>query len=138
MQENIFELILKTVEYEESTEAFINRDECIFVISVASRMTQLHPNTLRKYEKEGVISPNRSEGKQRMYSYSDLNRLKIAKMLNERFGLGVHGIRIVLDCIVTIQQISEVLNDDSKVKINSDQKQKLNDFIEKFYSSILN
>ena len=67
----------------------------VYVISVAAQLADMHPQTLRNYEREGLISPERSGGGNRMYSENDLARLAAIGELTER-GLNIAGIRLVL------------------------------------------
>lgn len=68
----------------------------VFVISVASKLADVHPQTLRNYEREGLISPDRTAGGNRMYSEDDLALLAVIGELTER-GLNIAGIRLVLE-----------------------------------------
>lgn len=68
----------------------------VFVISVAAQLAQVHPQTLRNYEREGLIDPGRSAGGNRMYSEDDLARLAEIGALTEE-GLNIAGIRKVLE-----------------------------------------
>jgi predicted site-specific integrase-resolvase len=61
----------------------VRESEPLFVISVASRLLQLHPQTLRKYEREGFVAPSRTQGNLRLYSRDDIDRLRQVKMLVE-------------------------------------------------------
>jgi MerR family transcriptional regulator/heat shock protein HspR len=68
----------------------------VFVISVAAQLADMHPQTLRNYEREGLLSPERSAGGNRMYSENDLARLATISDLAAR-GLNISGIRLVLE-----------------------------------------
>lgn len=72
-------------------------NEPLFVISVAARLVQMHPQTLRKYEREGLIAPSRTQGNLRLYSDRDIERLRQVKYLVEDLGLNLAGVQIVLD-----------------------------------------
>jgi MerR family transcriptional regulator/heat shock protein HspR len=65
-------------------------------ISVASRLLGLHVNTLRKYERHGLISPSRSSGNQRLFSAEDLTRLRQIKHLVEDRGVNLAGVGVAL------------------------------------------
>lgn len=68
----------------------------VFAISVAAELTGLHPQTLRIYEREGLVTPARSEGGTRRYSRDDIERLNlIAAMMAD--GMNLVGVRRVLD-----------------------------------------
>jgi len=71
-------------------------DRAVFVISVAAELAGMHPQTLRIYERSGLIDPYRTPGGTRRYSHEDLVRLRAIQELSER-GLNHEGIRLVLD-----------------------------------------
>jgi MerR family transcriptional regulator/heat shock protein HspR len=71
--------------------------EPLFVISVAARLVEMHPQTLRKYEREGLIAPSRTSGNLRLYSDEDIERLRQVKYLVEQRGLNLDGVQIVLE-----------------------------------------
>lgn len=72
-------------------------NEPLFVISVAARLVEMHPQTLRKYEKEGLIEPSRTSGNLRLYSDRDIERLRQVKYLVEQRGLNLAGVQLVLE-----------------------------------------
>jgi len=72
-------------------------NEPLFVISVAARLLKMHPQTLRKYEREGLIAPSRTQGNLRLYSDSDIEQLRQVKYLVEDRGLNLAGVQLVLD-----------------------------------------
>ena len=71
--------------------------EPVFVISVAARLLEMHPQTLRKYEREGLIAPSRTTGNLRLYSDRDIERLRQVKYLVEERGLNLAGVQLALD-----------------------------------------
>ena len=71
--------------------------EPLFVISVAARLVEMHPQTLRKYEREGLIAPSRTHGNLRLYSDRDIERLRQVKYLVEDRGLNLAGVQMALD-----------------------------------------
>lgn len=72
------------------------RQTAVFVISVAAEMAGMHPQTLRIYERKGLIEPYRTPGGTRRYSESDIERLTLIQELTNR-GLNLEGVRQVLD-----------------------------------------
>jgi MerR family transcriptional regulator/heat shock protein HspR len=68
-----------------------------FVISVAAEMAELHPQTLRAYERDGLLSPYRTPGGTRRYSMRDVERLRLIRRLTQDEGLNLAGVRLVLD-----------------------------------------
>ena len=71
--------------------------EPLFVISVAARLVEMHPQTLRKYEREGLIAPSRTSGNLRLYSDRDIERLRQVKYLVEQRGLNLAGVQLALE-----------------------------------------
>ena len=71
--------------------------EPLFVISVAARLLEMHPQTLRKYEREGLIAPSRTTGNLRLYSDRDIERLRQVKYLVEQRGLNLAGVQLALE-----------------------------------------
>jgi MerR family transcriptional regulator, heat shock protein HspR len=69
----------------------------VFVISVAAEMSELHPQTLRAYERDGLLSPFRTPGGTRRYSLRDVERLRLIRRLTQEEGLNLAGVRLVLD-----------------------------------------
>jgi MerR family transcriptional regulator/heat shock protein HspR len=71
--------------------------EPVFIISVAARLLEMHPQTLRKYEREGLIAPSRTSGNLRLYSDEDLDRLRQVKHLVGERGLNLAGVQLALE-----------------------------------------
>lgn len=72
------------------------RDAAVYVISVAAQLTGLHPQTLRTYERLGLITPGRTGGGGRRYSSQDIDRLReIAELTSS--GIGIEGVRRILE-----------------------------------------
>ncbi len=72
-------------------------DEPIYVISVAARLVDMHPQTLRYYERAGLLKPSRSSGKIRFYSKREIERLRrIARLINE-LGVNLAGVEIIIN-----------------------------------------
>ncbi|MBY5161203.1 heat shock protein transcriptional repressor HspR [Salsipaludibacter albus] len=72
-------------------------DEPVFVISVAAELADMHPQTLRSYEREGLIEPARTAGNTRRYAQRDIDRLRFIRHLTQDEGLNLAGVRVVLD-----------------------------------------
>lgn len=70
--------------------------EAVFVISVAARLSGMHPQTLRIYERRGLVSPYRTEGGTRRYSQEDIDRLLLISELTSA-GLNLEGVRMVME-----------------------------------------
>ncbi len=85
--------------------------EPLFVISVAARLVEMHPQTLRKYEREGLIAPSRTSGNLRLYSDQDIERLRQVKYLVEHRGLNLAGVQLALELTLQVQDLrTRILN----------------------------
>ncbi len=85
-------------------------DEPIYVISVAARLVEMHPQTLRYYERAGLLKPTRSTGKIRLYSQREIERLqKIARLTNE-LGVNLAGVEIIIDLTERLEKLQEAMN----------------------------
>src|ERR687888_1718292 len=71
-------------------------DTACFVISVAARLLNVHPQTLRYYERAGLISPSRSRGNIRLYSTRDIERAQQIKRLIEDLGVNLAGVEVIM------------------------------------------
>ncbi len=72
-------------------------DEPLYAISVAAELAGCHPQTLRAYEREGLLEPHRSAGNVRRYSERDIERLEEIQRLTQDEGLNLSGVRMVLE-----------------------------------------
>src|SRR5215469_8096792 len=68
-----------------------------YMISAVAEMYNIHPQTLRLYEREGLLLPSRSEGNTRFYTEEDLERLKVILSLTRDLGVNLAGIEIILN-----------------------------------------
>src|SRR3981189_3617634 len=78
--------------------------DALYVISVAARLVEMHPTTLRKYERVGFLEPSRTPGRTRLYSLDDIRRLQQIKRLVEQREMTLAGVQMALD-------LTEVLSD---------------------------
>ena len=70
--------------------------EGVYIISVAARILKMHPQTLRKYERIGLVRPSRTMGMLRLYSEEDVARLRLIKHLVVEMGLNLAGVQLAL------------------------------------------
>src|SRR3984885_2983433 len=68
-----------------------------YMISAVSELYKLHPQTLRLYERVGLLEPSRSDGNTRLYTDSDLERLEVILTLTREMGVNLAGIEIILN-----------------------------------------
>jgi MerR family transcriptional regulator/heat shock protein HspR len=83
----------------------IKDDEPCFTIGVVHQMMGLHPQTLRHYERLGLVRPHRSDGKIRMYSAKDLERIALIKRWIDEFGVNLAGVEVMLKMQERMEQM---------------------------------
>ena len=88
--------------------------EGVYVISVAARILDTHPQTLRKYERLGLVSPSRSMGMLRLYSAEDVLRVKLIKHMVDTLGLNLAGVEFALALLNRVINLKERLSDISR------------------------
>jgi MerR family transcriptional regulator/heat shock protein HspR len=76
-----------------------------YMISVVAEMYEIHPQTLRLYEREGLLKPSRSEGNTRLYTEEDLKRLEFILSLARDLGVNIAGIAIILNMRERMEQM---------------------------------
>ena len=74
-------------------------EQGLYIISVAARLLEMHPQTLRKYERFGLISPSRTVGMLRLYSEEDIAHLRLIKHLVDDLGLNLAGVELALSMV---------------------------------------
>jgi len=79
---------------EEDNE--INKDKPLYVISVSAELVDMHPHTLRLYERKGLIEPRRSAGKTRLYSQRDIEQLREIRRLTQELGVNLAGVEEII------------------------------------------
>lgn len=93
--------------------------EGVYVISVAARILEMHPQTLRKYERLGLINPARTVGMLRLYSQDDIRRIKLIRHLTDNLGLNLNGVVFALTLVENLLGFWErtaPLSDDDPAK----------------------
>jgi len=84
-------------------------EQGLYIISVAARLLQMHPQTLRKYERLGLVSPTRTGGMLRLYSERDIARLRLIKYLVEEVGVNLAGVELLLRLFNRLEQTRQRL-----------------------------
>jgi MerR family transcriptional regulator/heat shock protein HspR len=77
----------------------------LYLISMAARMLGMHPQTLRKYERLGLVQPTRTIGSMRLYSRDELDRLKVIKRLVDDGGINLAGVQRLLSIAEVVTRI---------------------------------
>ena len=74
-----------------------SKSKAAYMISAVAEQYQIHPQTLRLYEREGLLTPSRSEGNTRLYTDEDLERLEVILKLTRELGVNLAGVDIILN-----------------------------------------
>ena len=80
-------------------------EQDVYLISMAARMLGMHPQTLRKYERLGLLKPTRTIGSMRLYSREELERLKVIKRLVDDAGINLAGVQRLLSIADVVTRI---------------------------------
>src|SRR6201981_25044 len=87
-----------------STPYEMSDDLPVYVISVAAQLSGMHPQTLRAYDRLGLVSPGRSQGRGRRYSMRDILALREIQRLSQEEGVNLSGIKLILDLERELEQ----------------------------------
>jgi MerR family transcriptional regulator/heat shock protein HspR len=88
----------------------MTQDDELFFISMAARELGMHPQTLRKYERLGLVQPTRTIGSVRVYSRSEIDRLRLIKHLVDEAGINLAGVQRLLDVAEVVQRMRPLLS----------------------------
>ncbi len=90
-------------------------DDLIF-ISTAARMLGMHPQTLRKYERLGLVQPSRTIGSMRLYSREEIERLRFIKRLVDDMGINLAGVQQLLEIAEVMRRIQPLMREGALVR----------------------
>lgn len=85
-------------------------DEPVYLISIVANILDIHPQTLRQYEREGLIEPSRTQGRIRLYSQRDINKIKMILRLTRNLGVNLAGVDIVLQLKEKMDEMQNEIN----------------------------
>lgn len=88
-------------------------DDDLYLISMAARMLGMHPQTLRKYERLGLVQPSRTIGSMRLYSRDELERLRAIKRLVDDAGINLAGVQRLLSIAEVVQRIRPLTREEA-------------------------
>jgi MerR family transcriptional regulator, heat shock protein HspR len=98
-----------------SQEPILDEDAAVFVISVAAQLAGMHPQTLRQYDRLGLVSPDRTPGRGRRYSSRDVAMLREVQRLSQDDGVNLAGIKRILELETQVdalrRRVAELLAD---------------------------
>lgn len=89
----------------------VDPDAAIFTISVAARLAGMHPQTLRSYDRMGLVIPRRTAGRGRRYSPREVSRLRLVQRLSQEEGINLEGIRRILEMADEIEELRDQVAD---------------------------
>lgn len=87
----------------------VSYDAPVYVISVAAELAGMHPQTLRQYDRLGLVSPGRAPGRGRRYSLRDIARLREVQRLSQDEGVNLAGIKRILELESEVERLTEQL-----------------------------
>jgi len=85
----------------------------LYFISMAARLLDMHPQTLRKYERLGLVRPTRTVGSMRVYTSDELARLRLIKHLVEDAGVNLAGVQRLLSIAEAVQRLRPLVREDN-------------------------
>jgi MerR family transcriptional regulator/heat shock protein HspR len=88
-------------------------DQDLYFISMAARLLGMHPQTLRKYERLGLVQPTRTIGSMRLYSREELERLKLIKRLVGDGGINLAGVQRLLEIAEVVQRLRPLMREEA-------------------------
>lgn len=83
----------------------------LYFISMAAQLLEMHPQTLRKYERLGLVRPTRTVGSMRVYTDDELDRLRLIKHLVEEAGVNLAGVQRLLEIAEAVQRLRPLMKD---------------------------
>jgi MerR family transcriptional regulator/heat shock protein HspR len=86
----------------------------LYFISMAARLLDMHPQTLRKYERLGLVRPTRTVGSMRVYSRDELDRLRLIKHLVDEVGVNLAGVQRLLDIAEAVQRLRPLMQETAR------------------------
>ncbi|MGZ4104312.1 MAG: heat shock protein transcriptional repressor HspR [Actinomycetota bacterium] len=87
-----------------------DRDRALYVISIAAELSGVHPQTLRMYERKGLLRPKRTEGRARRYSERDIEHVRMIQELTQDRGINLAGVEMVMELTRLMDQMEERLD----------------------------
>jgi MerR family transcriptional regulator, heat shock protein HspR len=104
---------------QQASDKQPDKDRPLYVISVAAELVDMHPQTLRLYERKGLIEPSRSAGKTRLYSQRDVEHLREIRRLTQELGVNLAGV----EEIIRLRRRLDTLQDQMEGRVGELQQQ---------------
>lgn len=83
----------------------------VYHISIVAEMVETHPQTLRMYEKMGLVTPQRTRSNVRLYSDADVEQVRRIQYLTQNLGVNLAGVEVIFDLLREVQRLREQLED---------------------------
>src|SRR5437764_14516587 len=96
--------------------------EDLYLISMAARLLGMHPQTLRKYERLGLVQPGRTLGSMRVYTREELDRLRLIKHLVDEVGINLAGVQRLLSVAEAVERMRPLVLAESVARTDSRQR----------------
>jgi MerR family transcriptional regulator/heat shock protein HspR len=96
--------------------------EDFYLISMAARLLGMHPQTLRKYERLGLVQPGRTLGSMRVYTRDELERLRLIKHLVDEVGVNLAGVQRLLSVAEAVERMRPLVHEDGGSRHDSRQR----------------
>ncbi len=80
-------------------------NRAVYIISVAAELAGVHPQTLRIYERKGLLSPKRTSGNTRRYSERDIARLQVIQQLTQGLGINLAGVKMIMELETQLEEL---------------------------------
>ncbi len=101
----------------------------IFLISMAAELLDMHPQTLRKYERLGLVQPHRTLGSMRVYTQDELDRIRLIKTLVDREGINLAGVQRILSIVDVARRMRPLVRAGTRTPVAGDVQRRLEDEI---------
>jgi MerR family transcriptional regulator, heat shock protein HspR len=98
----------QAVDDPRDVGAMGEQERAVYVISVAAELAGVHPQTLRIYERKGLLSPKRTAGNTRRYSERDIQRLRAIQELTKQEGVNLAGVRMIMEMQAELERMREL------------------------------
>ncbi len=100
-----------------------DKDEPVYMIGVAARLVDCHPQTLRMYERLGLVSPMRTETNLRLYSEADIERLQQIQRLTQELGVNLAGVGVILDLLGKLSTMREEMEEEiGRIQLSAEEE----------------
>ena len=111
----------------------VDKEEPVYMIGVAAKLCDVHPQTLRMFERLGLIRPKRVRSKNRLYSQADIERLQQIQRLTQELGVNLAGVEVILNLLEKIERMHEDM-DREMARVRREMEEEMNRRIQELRS----